>query len=297
MEPGEQHEGVAGGGGEPVSDEELLRWAGEIAKARGRVQAARDVGLNYRTLARALDDQTVSRVVREALLAAHRAESAQGTQAKAETDEELAQRLEAAEAQLGDTLDALERERERADGLERRLELLEGRAGEPSIERPARAPSTEPPAERPDTEPRDHEPSTEQEAEAVGSAAPAAALVSRGAHRAGVVTLEPLDGEQASLGEAAELVCEWRRLRSEEARRGSAVKRARAEERRWELELALIGDRGLALPPETEPLHPSRRDDQLRWRRVTLGRVRAARVRAERLRLLRRVLTLGLWWR
>ena len=298
MEPGEQHEGIAGGGGEPVSDEELLRWAGAIAKARGRVQAARDIALNYRTLARALDDQTVSRVAREALLAAHRAESAQAAQAKGETDEELARRLGAAESQLGDTLDALERERERADALERRLELLEEQqAGEPSVERPARAPSTEPPAERPDTEPRGHEPSTKRDAVAEDSAASEAALVSRGAHRAGVVTLDPLEGERAALGEAALLVAEWRRLRGGEARRGSAVDRARAEERRWELELALIGDHGLALPPETEPLHPSRRDDQLRWRRVTLGRVRRERARAERLRLLRRVLTLGLWWR
>ena len=120
----------------------------------------------------------------------------------------------------------------------------------------------------------------------------------RGAtHRAGVVTLEPLDGEDDALGEAAVLVAEWRRLRGEDARQGSAVERARAEERRWEMELALIGEHGLALPPETEPLHPSRRDDQLRWRRVTLARVRGQRVRAERLRLLRRALTLGLWWR
>ena len=107
-----------------------------------------------------------------------------------------------------------------------------------------------------------------------------------------MVSLEPLDGDEAALGEAAELVFEWRRLRGAKARRGSAVDRARAEERRWELELALIGEHGLALPPETESLHPSRRDDQLRWRRVTVGRVRAAR-----LRLLRRVLTLGLGWR
>ncbi len=121
--------------------------------------------------------------------------------------------------------------------------------------------------------------------------------MSRGAHRAGVVTLEPLEGEQAALGEAVELVAEWRRLRSQGERHRSAVERARAEERRWEIEIELIAEHGLALPPETVPLHPSRRDDQLRWRRVTLGRVRATRVRAERLRLLRRVLTLGLWWR
>ena len=85
------------------------------------------------------------------------------------------------------------------------------------------------------------------------------------------------------------------------ARPGRAAReRRRAGARRGAalgLEVALIGEHGLALPPETEPLRPSHRDDQLRWRRVTLGRSRAARVRAERLRLLRRVLTLGLWWR
>ncbi len=312
MEPGEQAGGVAEDGGEGVSDEELLRWAGAIAKARGRVQAARDVGLNYRTLARALDDQALTRFVREALLEAHRAGSADNeTEGTRATDEELTQRVEGAEAQLADALDALERERARADALERRLELVEDRqAGEPGTEMPARTR---------EIEPQEGELSTRQEAdvesaaasstgpaatlrnrattEAEGPVAPTTALVSRGAHRAGVVTLEPLEGEQAALGDAAVLVAEWRRLRGEEARRGSAVERARAEERRWELELALIGEHGLALPPEAEPLHPSRRDDQLRWRRVTLARVRAARVRAERLRLLRRVLTLGLWWR
>lgn len=90
---------------------------------------------------------------------------------------------------------------------------------------------------------------------------------------------------------------EWRRLRGEDAWRGSAVDRARTEERRWEFELALIGERGLALPRETEPLHPSRRDDHLLWRRLALRRARRERVRAERLLLLRRVLTLGLWRR
>ncbi len=288
MEPGEQHEGVAGGGGEPVSDEELLRWAGDIAKARGRVQAAQDVGLNYRTLARALDEQTLSRVVREALLAAHHAESTADAEAAGETGDELARRVEAAEAQLADTLDALERERERADALERRLALLEEQqAGESGIVQPTREPGTEQQA---------GEPSTEQEP-ADGSAVPTSAPGSRSTHRSGVVTLEPLAGEDAALGEAAELVGEWRRLRGDDAQRGSAVARARAEERRWEIEIELIAGHGLALPPETEPLHPSRRDDQLRWRRVTLRRVHGERVRAERLRLLRRVLTLGLWWR
>ena len=285
----EQPEARGDDGGERVTDEALLRWAGDIAKARGRVQAARDVGLNYRTLANAIDEARLTRHVREALLAAHRAESAQETQPAGEPNEELTQRVEAAEAQLADALDALDRERDRADALERRLELVE--------EQQPDKPTTELSAGAPEVEPQDGAPGTEQEADAAGSGAPAPPLVSRGAHRAGVVTLEPLEGEQDALGEAAVLVAEWRHLRGEQARQGSAVDRARAAERRWELELALIGEHGLALPPETEPLHPSRRDDQLRWRRVTLARVRGQRVRAERLRLLRRVLTFGLWWR
>ena len=291
MESREQAGGGAGDGGEHVSDEELLRWAGDVAKARGRVQAAKDVGLNYRTLARALDDQALTRFVREALLEARRAGSDDdGAQGTGETDEELERRVEAAEAQLADALDALGRERERADALERRLELVEERqAGEPGTGMM--------PAKPPATDPQDGEPRTEQVAEEEGSAPSAAVLVSRGAHRPGVVTLKPLDGEEDALGEAADLVAEWRRLRGGDVGRGSAVERARAEERRWELEVELIDVHGLALPPETEPLHPSRRDDQLRWRRVTLRRVHGEHVRAERLRLLRRVLTLGLWWR
>ena len=164
--------------------------------------------------------------------------------------------------------------------------LEEQQAGEP---RTKQSPS------KPELESQAGEPNREQEPDAEGSRAPAPAHDDPGARRPGVVTLEPLEGKEAVLGGAAALVAEWRRLRGDDAQRGSAVERARAEERRWEIEL--IAGHGLALPPETEPLHPSRRDDQLRWRRVTLRRVHGQRVRAERLRLLRRLLTLGLWWR
>ncbi len=207
------------------------------------------------------------------LLAAHKAGTLTGEPATAEpavvrVDDAL-RRVEATEAQLADALEAVERERARAEALERRLELVE--------ERQADEPTTELSARAPEVEPQDGAPGIEQEAAAGGSGAPAAALVSRGSHRAGVVTLEPLEGEQNALGEATALVAEWRRLRGEEARQGSAVERARAEERRWEIEIELIGEHGLALPPETEPLHPSRRDDHLRWRRMALRRARRQR--------------------
>ena len=62
-----------------------------------------------------------------------------------------------------------------------------------------------------------------------------------------------------------------------------------------ELEVAMLGEHGLTLPPETEPLHPSRRAVQLDWRMRELADLRAGRRRAELLSRVRRALTLGLW--
>lgn len=292
MKRGGQPRGRGSGGGERISDGELLRWAGDIARTRGRVQAARDVGLNYRTLARVLDDRRLSRLAREALLEAHRAESIRDVETVGEPDGALSRRLESAESQLADALDALGRERDRADALERRLESLE--------EQQARAPQAERPVAEPDSERPPAKPATRRLAGGHVTERPAVLASPPGqrlAHQPGVVGFDPLDGEEAALGEAAPLVAEWRLLRDGEAQHRSAVDRARAEERRWELEVELIGEHGLALPPETEPLHPSRRNDQLRWRRLTLQRARRQRLRAERLRLLRRILSLGLWRR
>ena len=114
---------------------------------------------------------------------------------------------------------------------------------------------------------------------------------------AGVVTLELQPDEEHAFGPAARLVAEWRNLRTASIERhrrpvrkagergwerGSRVDGARAEERRWDLEVILIEEYGLTLPPEREPLHGSRRDDHLRWRREALARARRQRVAAER---------------
>jgi hypothetical protein len=112
----------------------------------------------------------------------------------------------------------------------------------------------------------------------------------------GVVTLEPHAGEAESYGAAMGLVEEWRAL---VRRRGedSRAEQAKRRERVMELEIALIGEHGLALPPNTEPLHPSERERYLGWRRRELDDLRGERRRRVVLRWLRRALTLGLWWR
>ena len=57
-----------------------------------------------------------------------------------------------------------------------------------------------------------------------------------------MVTIEPIAGKDRAFGAAAGLVAEWRRRRTGNVGGRGAVARAKAEERRWELKLALIGE-------------------------------------------------------
>ncbi len=59
----------------------------------------------------------------------------------------------------------------------------------------------------------------------------------------------------------------------------------------------MLEDFHLTLPPETEPLGASRREDHLRWRKEALAAARRGLSKSVRLRWLRRVVTFGTWWR
>ena len=65
-----------------------------------------------------------------------------------------------------------------------------------------------------------------------------------------MVTLEVKADEENAFGPAAELVAEWRELRTGGTEQGSSVDQAGAEERRWDLEVVLIEKYRLTLPPE-----------------------------------------------
>ncbi len=108
---------------------------------------------------------------------------------------------------------------------------------------------------------------------------------------AGVVTLEEQPDEERAFGPAAPLVSEWRGIRTGAGDSSGRVDWANAAVRWWELEIALLEGFRLTLPPESEPLDPSRRDDHLRWRKEALA---AARRDLAKARWLRRALTLGL---
>ena len=111
-----------------------------------------------------------------------------------------------------------------------------------------------------------------------------------------LVTLEPGAGEELVYGEATPLIAEWRRVRVEHVEGKDRVTRATAWQRMRELELALIGEHELTLPPATYPWDRLDRRDELRRRQQSLADARAERRQALFWLWLRRVVTLGLWW-
>ena len=113
-----------------------------------------------------------------------------------------------------------------------------------------------------------------------------------------LVTLEPEDGEELLYGEATPLVVEWRRMRVDHLDKHlSRLAQATAWVRMRELELVLIGEHALTLPPAVYPWDRGDRRKELWWREESLRDARADRRWALCWRWLRRVLSLGLWRR
>ena len=110
-----------------------------------------------------------------------------------------------------------------------------------------------------------------------------------------LVTAEPEPGEEQVYGNAAPLIVEWRRVRSDFTDAGDRLSKLMAEERMLELEIEMIGEHELTLPPVKYPWDGFDRRHEVWDRTQELSRVRVKRNRALLRRWLRRVLTLGLW--
>ena len=112
-----------------------------------------------------------------------------------------------------------------------------------------------------------------------------------------LVTVDGAPDDEEVFGDAWPLVKEWRELWWGHSDLGRGLRWLTAEVRILDLELALLEDHGLTLPPETEPLWGLARNAQLGWRRRALAHTRRKLARRRSLRWLRRGITLGLWWR
>ena len=262
----------------PLSDAPLLDLLDALVEQRGRVAAAEALGVNYRTMMACYDSRRVSRRMRRALEEFRDSVGTGddggvevGNDGVADEVETLRQRIAELEKEARGLREVVETQAGQLEESGRRVSQLmreaqqRGESGpvagddQPSVWRPPR---------------RGH-----------------------GLPDAGVVTLEEQPDEAHAFGPAAALVAGWRQVRTGGDAKGSRVDQARAGVRRWELEIAMIHDFRLTLPPETEQLDEAGRTDHLRWRQNALTEARGELAGARRVRLLRRILTLGLWWK
>ena len=108
-----------------------------------------------------------------------------------------------------------------------------------------------------------------------------------------LVTLEPADDDKDVFGEVWSLIVEWRELKAVHPDEGKSLSWLLTEERFLALELTLLEEHGLTLPPATFPLRGFDRNGQVNWRNTALSDTR----RALRKRELLHRLAFGLLWK
>ena len=289
-EPGQEAE-------HPV-DGRLRVYLGRLVDAQGRMKAADALGINYKTLARGLDDQGPLTVwLRAALLvkALEDGVTALAGEGQASADAgaeiptggsgELAGEGQAS-GEAGELAGEVREATEALRALTNAVEPLRGEHGERLAALEERLLAVE-------AQPRQGE--TAAAAPVIG--APRIASGKPSASAGGqpapptVVTEEAGPGDEDAYGAAWPLVEEWRAVHARHPPEGRGVAWLRDEERLRELEITLIAEHALALPPERFRWDAVTRRAQLHWRERTLQRVRAERRRAQ---WLRRLLTLGI---
>ena len=110
-----------------------------------------------------------------------------------------------------------------------------------------------------------------------------------------LVTREPAEDDQEVYGDAWPLVAQWRELKARHPVQGRSLSWLTDYERLLTLELAMLEEHGLTLPPAKQPVKGMARRDHTRWRWKALHRTQVAIRKRELLRWLRRLLTLGAW--
>ncbi|MCY4364810.1 MAG: hypothetical protein OXE17_01075 [Chloroflexi bacterium] len=110
-----------------------------------------------------------------------------------------------------------------------------------------------------------------------------------------LATLEPANDDEEVFGAAWPLIVEWRELKDSHPNRGRGLAWLEDEQRLLELELALLEEHGLTLPPEQRPLRGFARSGQISWRRTALDDTRKARARRDFWLRVRCWLTPGNW--
>ncbi len=277
---------VTGSGGAPDQhDLRLMALLAELVRERGRAGAAEALDLDPRTVVAALKRGALSRRVRSAL---ERVGTAEGPDeevvvAKAEpatAGSAIEERVAAVEQQVEEV-----RELVQADGRAlqeehtrdlRQVELRLGRL-ESLLGAAAKAPGA-----IPGGEPMVGGPGPASRESPVGSrevAAPeptAAAMPAARRQHPSLVTREPAPDDAQVYGEAWALVDEWRRRWQVHERPGKGLAWLKQEVRILELEVAMLQEHELTLPPATYAQRGIELHTHLGWRLQALANRRRA---------------------
>ncbi len=276
------HTGHSNNGSGTAADMQQLRLMSllqELERDHGRKKAAEMLGVDRRTLDAGLDDGVLSRRMRSAL------------------DRALQSGVGSAAAEQRERNDNLEARIEELKGLleERRREMRMNHRAWEDAHRSLRAEWAE--------AQRQLDTVLARRGQAGGNADQSAAGPQPGRRAAlrrefpDLVTLEPAPDDEEVFGDAWPLIVEWRELKATHPDRGKGPSWLRTEVRFLALELALLEEHGLSLPPARFPLRGFDRNGQVNWRRAALFDTRRTLRKWELLRLVGRLVTLGRCWR
>ena len=111
-----------------------------------------------------------------------------------------------------------------------------------------------------------------------------------------VVTIEPATDDSYVYGKAWPMVREWRMLRRGQSPGGKSLSWLKAEERLLLVEMSLLDEHKLTLPPEKQPIDDFWRQHIMNWRRNDLHDIGTRIRRRKLLRWVRRLATFEAWW-
>ena len=258
----------------------LMSLLQEQERKHGRRRAAEILGVDRRTLDTALDQGALNRRVRGALEKALQSGVGSAAAQQRDRNDKLADRLGDLEELVEEQGKEMRAGRRAAEDDIRKLRE-EQNQGLRRIERAVAG--------------LNKEDGPGSEGQPVGSQSPKTTTVRR--EHPDLVTLEPADDDEEVFGDVWELVQEWRELKDSHPNEGRGLGWLLTEERFLLVELALLEDHGLTLPPAKFPLRGFDRSGQTGWRRKALDDTRRKIRRRKLLLWVRRFLILERWRR
>ena len=255
----------------------LMALLRELVRDRGYKGTARILEIDHRTVADCVKAGKLSRRARSALERALQ----EGAGSAAALQRERNERVEERVAEVAKDVDGLGKE------LRRRLTALERDVGS------LKTGDADSPQQTGATNPRTS--SSIPESRQPRSLTWPPLRPPRRREYPELATLDPAPDDREVFGPAWPAMQLWRDLKEAHPTKGRGLAWLVEEEKLLVVELALLEQYGLTLPPEKQPLRGFDRNGQTTWRRTALADTRRAKKRLERLLGLRKLLTLGRW--